>query len=100
MAPHVVLASALLALAWADPTRAAVGPPLVRDRHGDLLPPGARARLGTNRFWWNLPVLSRDGRLVAVLGDNGQAHILCAATGRTLLCLGDATLEAPGAFSH
>lgn len=60
-------------------------PAAPRDRHGDPLPPGALARIGTVR--WNAQLaqclgFSPDGRRLAVGYSNLMARIWDAATGR------------------
>ena len=63
----------------------AQNPPAI-DRHGDPLPPGAIARLGTVRF--RAPAASiaysNDGRFLAVGGSDNQIHLLDPATGKEI----------------
>ncbi|HEY7426476.1 MAG TPA: sigma-70 family RNA polymerase sigma factor [Gemmataceae bacterium] len=59
------------------------------DHHGDLLPPGALARMGTLRFrHWaplNSAAYSPDGKLLATAGTaDNQVRLWEAATGRLL----------------
>jgi len=55
------------------------------DAHGDSLPTGALARLGTSRFRLNHPqyllTLSPDGKLLAASGESGMILLLDTATG-------------------
>jgi RNA polymerase sigma factor (sigma-70 family) len=57
------------------------------DRHGDPLPPGALARMGTTRFRTagrvNALAFLPDGKVVAATGDEG-IYFLDVATGRRL----------------
>jgi WD40 repeat protein len=74
----------LAALSAAAPTSGlAVAPPPAAaraDRHGDALPPGAVARLGSARFLHPEPVLaaafSPDGKRLATLSGRGEEHAL------------------------
>jgi hypothetical protein len=75
----------LLALAGAAPS---VGPPhRPADAHGDPLPPGAFARLGTLRFRATghdpIALLSPDGKLVAVSGRR-DVSLRDTASGRVV----------------
>src|SRR4051794_13868907 len=61
------------------------------DGHGDPLPPGAFARIGTTRLWTRCktPPLaySPDGKLIASGEYDGKVHLWDPATGKDLLCL-------------
>ncbi len=64
---------------------AAAAPPARTDRHGDSLPPGAVARLGTNRFRVPIPwclAFSLDGKSLVSGGEDGHLHVWEAATGK------------------
>jgi WD40 repeat protein len=70
-------------------------PPTATDLHGDPLPPGAVARLGTARFrpgrgTWAL-AYSGDGKLLASAHDDNHIELWEAATGKHL-----GRLAAPG----
>ncbi len=60
-------------------------PPRV-DAHGDPLPEGALARLGTIRFrdggYFSATALSPDGKLLALASNSGTMRLLDAATGK------------------
>jgi WD40 repeat protein len=73
------------------------------DLHGDALPPGAAARLGTVRFAeWNTSsaavALSADGKLLAGVGSEGIIHVWDARAGKRLHSFGppNALREMPG----
>jgi WD40 repeat protein len=115
MRSRAALATApvLLALAWVPAAYSAAGPPLLRDSHGDPVPLGALARLGTVRFRWSMFatlhdnahqrvtfLLSPDGRLVAGVSLTGQVPLRCSVTSRTIHWLGDGvSRQIPAAFS-
>src|SRR5262249_54757168 len=56
------------------------------DAHGDALPEGALARLGTVRFregnYFSASALSPDGKLLALLNNSGSIRLLDATTGK------------------
>jgi WD40 repeat protein len=89
----LLLTGCLTAAAWlppgGEPVRAGNPKPPVRtDLHGDPLPEGARARLGTVRFQTvdyavGLAV-SPDNRIIACLGDRGIIALLDLKTGKHL----------------
>jgi WD40 repeat protein len=87
----VALAGLAASLAWSvppDDTKPdAKGEPARVDAHGDPLPPGAVARLGTSRLRQvSRPggvAFSADGKRVATWGSGGL-QVADAATGRTL----------------
>jgi len=57
-----------------------------KDKYGDLLPPGAIARAGTNRLWdpnLRSAAFSPDGKLLATVGAE-SLHIWSTATGERL----------------
>jgi WD40 repeat protein len=66
-------------------------PTLRADRHGDPLPEGALARLGTVRFRHGEPILAlalaRDGKLLASGGASGSIRLWDAVTGSEVRCL-------------
>src|ERR1043165_325059 len=78
------LAAVLLA-GWLVHTSSAQPKPDV-DRHGDALPPGAIARLGSVRF--RAPATSiaysPDGKLLAVGGSDNQIRLLDPVTGKEI----------------
>jgi WD40 repeat protein len=73
--------------AAADRGEGTPGGPAKADRHGDPLPAGALARLGTVRFrherWIEQVAVAPDGRAVAAVAGNGLV-LWDAATGRPL----------------
>src|SRR5262249_55689112 len=77
-----VLFQNLLALSAA----AQQGPAPAVDRHGDALPPGALARLGTVRFRCPATSVSYspDGKLLAAGCADNQIRLLDAATGKEI----------------
>lgn len=73
------------------------------DRYGDLLPPGAIARLGTLRFrvdaWIEALAFAPDGKAIAVQGDTG-IWLLDMASGKQIRRVDHAGVLSPGiAFS-
>jgi WD40 repeat protein len=58
--------------------------PPAADLHGDPLPPGATARLGTVRFRYDTTSVaySPDGKLLAAGGADNQIRLIDAASGR------------------
>jgi RNA polymerase sigma factor (sigma-70 family) len=85
----------------ADPPPAAVkapereAPPIDRDPLGDPLPPGTRARLGTNRLFpgtFGLPVFTPDGKAVVTSDRRGGLHFWDVTSGRELRRLDPPTL--------
>jgi RNA polymerase sigma factor (sigma-70 family) len=87
----------------ARPAPAAPGPDRPRtDRHGDPLPPGAVARLGTVRFrqdGWGLEGLAFVGDGKTLLTATSQGHALRlwdARTGRLLRTIASETLSVRG----
>jgi WD40 repeat protein len=71
---------------------AAAPPPLCTDRHGDPLPVGAVARLGTIRFHGpqlTCVAFSRDGKTLVVGGRDGLLHVWDRRTGKEVRCFGD-----------
>src|SRR5262249_22157955 len=86
--PHpAALSLALAATLCVPPLHAAGPPPRRNDRHGDTLPHGAVARLGTVRFRVPFPMcvaFSRDGKTLFSGGYGGQVHVLDPATGKEL----------------
>src|SRR5262245_27022515 len=88
-----------VALPWA--AGAPEGPaPARADRHGDPLPAGAVARLGTSRLRHGQPVysvaFSPDGSILASGGSDGRVVLWEAATGREMrqIALGPGVLNA------
>jgi WD40 repeat protein len=81
---RVLLTGAVLAAAGA-PLTAGEAP---ADRHGDPLPEGALARLGTLRFRHELMIealaFSPDGKTIAATGWGGGVRLWDAATGKEL----------------
>jgi WD40 repeat protein len=82
---------------WKKPERASSADHPRCDVHGDPLPPGAVARLGTGRLqhvvdqgneWINALAFSADGKLLAAGAEDGRVSIWEAATGRLLHMLG------------
>src|SRR4051794_9288830 len=81
--------SLVLALAVVAPCGAAAPPFRARDRFGAPLPPGAIARLWTNRWWhhegFRQPLLSPDGRwLLSSSPTADRLFVWKTATGRLL----------------
>ncbi len=79
----------VLALAVVSPGGAAAPPVRPRDRFGDPLPPGAIARLWTNRWWhhdgFRQPLLSPDGRwLLSSSPSADRLFVWETATGRLM----------------
>ena len=60
--------------------------PAAKDLHGDPLPPGATARLGTVRFRYaaSAAAYSPDGKVLALGGGDNQIRLLDTATGREI----------------
>src|SRR5262245_29991249 len=89
-------ASVLLLLAWAAPPLEAQAPPkddkkARLDAYGEPLPPGALARLGTNRLRNGGQVsdiaFAPDGKILATCGADGTASLWDVATGKVLRVL-------------
>ncbi|HKB37251.1 MAG TPA: hypothetical protein VKD72_12415, partial [Gemmataceae bacterium] len=83
----MILSTRLLPLVYlflASSTHAADRPRL--DAHGDPLPEGAFARLGTIRFRGLIGAvtLSPDGRMIATIDGQSSLRLLDAASGKTL----------------
>jgi RNA polymerase sigma factor (sigma-70 family) len=82
------------------PTAAATAeraPTALVDRFGDLLPTGARARMGGVRFrhrdFVSKALYSSQGRSVVAVDDSGSIHVWDAATGRNLGVIGDSAAK-------
>src|SRR5947209_1247743 len=78
-----------LALAWTLPCAAVAPPPKPSlDQHGDPLPAGAVARLGTIRFHYqdgfHQAVLSPDGCWLVSSASQGKLLVWETATGRLM----------------
>jgi WD40 repeat protein len=60
--------------------------PAVKDLHGDSLPTGATARLGTVRFRYaaSAAAYSPDGKILALGGGDNRIRLLDAATGKEI----------------
>jgi WD40 repeat protein len=78
------------------------GAPTCTDRHGDPLPEGAVARLGTIRLrhgsresYW---ALSPDGKVLASLGDDGMICVWDVATGKEIRRFGKVSALYPRAI--
>jgi WD40 repeat protein len=99
----------LLAASCLGAAPAWAAPPARTDRYGDLLPPGAVARLGTERLTLSraiFPTFSPDGRyLAAACGGSEGLRVWEVATGKEVLRLrpprfgGYSPSMAPLAFS-
>jgi WD40 repeat protein len=81
----------LLAAAWLGAAPTWAEPPARTDRYGDPLPPGAVARLGTERLTLSralFPTFSPDGRYLAAAGGGKEGlRVWEVATGKEVLRL-------------
>lgn len=96
---------AVLVLSLSAP--AAAPPPAPCDAHGDLLPPGARLRLGTTRFRFvpsegphEAVVVSADRKRMALTSASGQVLVCSTLDGKAIARVGEADRpHHPAAFS-
>jgi WD40 repeat protein len=93
----------LLLVLLPTPAFTAAPPSVLRDLHGDPLPPGAVARLGSLR--WRSPegvkrlLFSPDGQFI--LGSGGKLlHVWERATGRRVKTMQDASVEGEAPFAR
>jgi WD40 repeat protein len=92
MAVREHVAALLLTLAavpaWGgEPAKPDGGQPVRLDRHGDPLPPGALARIGTVRLWQGTQITAPlvwtpDGKTLAACGYDGVIRLWDQATGK------------------
>jgi WD40 repeat protein len=84
----VLLLHPLTQPAYGEPARAAGDQPLPTDRHGDPLPPGARARLGTLHLWQGGAIsalaFAPDGKTLVSASDGPILRLWDVATGKEL----------------
>lgn len=91
----LVLASVMLAGAMVSPTGAQPqgAAPVKVDEHGDALPPGAMARLGTLRWSHGAPVFfvayTADGKGILTASHDGTARVWDGATGKEIRRFGN-----------
>lgn len=88
-----VVTAAIVALTGAGVERPSFGaerPPVRTDAYGDLLPPGARARLGSVRWYPEGGAggiaFAPDGKTLVSNGGDGRVHLWEVATGREVGC--------------
>jgi WD40 repeat protein len=101
MRPLVVILAGLVCLIAGGAAQADT-PPARTDQLGDPLPPGARFRLGTTRFWHRVGVegmaFSPDGTMIAT-GGCDELRIWDTQTGKERLCSTQVTKAHALAFS-
>jgi WD40 repeat protein len=84
----IVLLQPLAQPAHGEPARGEGERPRPTDRHGDPLPPGARARLGTLHFWQGGAIsalaFAPDGKTLVSASDGPTLRLWDVATGKEL----------------